>query len=92
VDPPFGTNPIGCKWFIKNKYKSDSSLDKHKVRLVVKGFSHKKGIDYETFSPTKKWAIIRTLFSLATHNGWKFHCDGKIDFLNGDLKENIFIS
>jgi len=39
VDPPFGTKPIGCKWVYKNKYKTDGSLDKHKSRLVAKGFT-----------------------------------------------------
>jgi hypothetical protein len=59
VDPPFRTKPIGCKWVFKNKYKSDGSLDKHKARLVEKGFAQKEGIDYEeTFSPTTKWATI----------------------------------
>eukprot|EP00253_Pinus_taeda_P018028 PITA_18028 len=37
VDPPLGTKPIGYKWFYKNKYKVDGSLDKHKARLVEKG-------------------------------------------------------
>jgi hypothetical protein len=32
-----GTTPICFKWVYKRKYKADSSLDKHKVRLVVKG-------------------------------------------------------
>ena len=41
LDPPFGTNPIGCKWVYKNKYKSDGSLENHKVRLVEKGFAQK---------------------------------------------------
>ena len=39
VDPPFGTKPIGCKWVYKNKYILDGSLDKHKVRLVAKGYA-----------------------------------------------------
>jgi len=38
VDPPNGTKPIRCKWVYKNKYRSDGSLEKHKVRLVEKGF------------------------------------------------------
>jgi hypothetical protein len=41
VDPPFGTKPIGCKWIFKNKYKSYGSLDKHKGRLMEKGFVEK---------------------------------------------------
>jgi hypothetical protein len=92
--PPFGTKPIRCKWVFKNKYRSDGSLDKHKTRLVAKGFAQKEGVDYEeTFSPTTKWATIRTLFSMATQNGWKIHqMDVKTAFLNGDLKENVFMS
>jgi hypothetical protein len=41
VDPPFGTKPIGYMWVYKNKFKSNGSLDKHKARLVVKGFAQK---------------------------------------------------
>eukprot|EP00253_Pinus_taeda_P025980 PITA_25980 len=94
VDPPFGTKPIGCKWVYKNKYKADVSLDKHKARLVAKGFAQKEGVDYEeTFTPTAKWATIRTLFALAAQNGWEFHqMDVKTAFLNGDIKENVFMS
>eukprot|EP00253_Pinus_taeda_P003450 PITA_03450 len=70
VDPPLGTKPIGCKWVYKNKYKADGSLDKHKARLVEKGFAQKEGVDYEeTFSPTAKWATIWTLFALVTQKG-----------------------
>lgn len=39
VNPPLGTKLIGCKWVYKNKYKNDGSLDKHKSRLVAKGFA-----------------------------------------------------
>ena len=94
VDPPIGTKPIGCKWVYKNKYRSDGSLDKNKVRLVAKGYAQKEGIDYEeTFSPTAKWATICTLLFLATQKGWKVHqMDVRTAFLNGDLKENVFMS
>ena len=46
VDLPLGKKPIGCKWVYKNKYKGNGSLDKHKAKLVAKGFAQ-KGIDYE---------------------------------------------
>jgi hypothetical protein len=41
VYPPFGTKPNGRKCIFKNenKYKLDGSLDKHKVRIMAKGFS-----------------------------------------------------
>jgi hypothetical protein len=39
VDPPFGTKPISFKWVFNNRYRSYGSLDKHKSRLVEKGFS-----------------------------------------------------
>ena len=94
VDPPVGTKPIGYKWVYKNKYRSDGSLDKHKTRLVAKGYAQKEGIDYEEmFSPTAKWATICTLLSLASQKGWKVHqMDVKTAFLNGDLKDNFFMS
>ena len=43
-------------------------LDKHKERLVVKGYVQ-KGLEYEeTFFTTKKWATIRSFLSMATQN------------------------
>ena len=61
---------------------------------MEKRLAQNDDIDYEeTFSPTTKWAIICTLLSLAAQNGWKVHqMDVKTTFLNGDLKENVFMS
>jgi hypothetical protein len=94
VDRPYGTKLIGCKWVFKNKYRSYGSLENKKARLMTKGFSQKEGLDYgETFSPIEKWDTIHTLFSIAAQNGWKIHqMDVKNAFLNGDLKENAFMS
>ena len=46
VDPPIRAKPIGYKWVYKNKYEAGGSLDKHKVRLVAKGYAQREGVDY----------------------------------------------
>jgi hypothetical protein len=93
VDPPISIKPIGSKWIYKSKYKVDGSLDKHKERLVAKGYAQKEGIDYtETFAPTVKWGTIRTLYFLAAQKGCKIHhMDVKNAFLNRDLKEDVYM-
>eukprot|EP00253_Pinus_taeda_P024278 PITA_24278 len=94
VDPPLGTKPIGYKWVYKNNNKVDVSLDKQKAKLVGKGFAQKgRGKLCGDFCPHKKWSTIWTLFALAAQSSWKVHqMDVKTIFLNGDLKENVFMS
>ena len=93
VDPPISIKLIGSKWVFKTKYKANGSLDKYKEILVAKGYAKKEGVDYiETFAPTVKWGTIRALFPLAAENGWKIHhIDIKTAFLNGDLKEDVYL-
>ena len=51
------------------------------------------GIDYaETFSPIAKISSVRILISLTANFGWLiFQLDVKNVFLNGDLKEEVYI-
>eukprot|EP00253_Pinus_taeda_P021865 PITA_21865 len=93
VEFPEGKNTIGCKWLYKPKINVDGSIEKLKARLVAKGYSQQEGIDFDdTFAPVAKLNTIRMLISLATKHKWQLHqLDVKFEFLNGDLKEEIYL-
>jgi len=59
TDLPPGCKLVGCKWIFKKKLRPDGTVDKYKVRLVAKGFTQQKGINFfDTYSP-----IVRTPLS-----------------------------
>ncbi|KAM1349822.1 hypothetical protein EV1_003832 [Malus domestica] len=61
--------------------------------MVAKGYSQKPGIDFqETFAPVARHETIRGLISVAAQKGWFLHqLDVKSAFLNGVLKEEVFV-
>ncbi|KAG8485549.1 hypothetical protein CXB51_018884 [Gossypium anomalum] len=84
---------IGVRWVFRAKFNADGSLNKHKARLVVKGYSQQYGVDFEeTFAPVARLDTIKLLFYLAAQKIWQIHqLDVKSAFLNGFLKEEIYI-
>ena len=59
VDLPPGKTAISNKWVYKVKLKADGTLERLKVRLVIRGFTQKYGVDYqEVFSPVVKMAPL----------------------------------
>ena len=60
---------------------------------MQKGYSQNQGIDYEdTFEPVYKLNEIRVLIALVTKHNWKIHqLDVKYAFLDGDLKEEVYL-
>ena len=50
--PPPNFRPIGLKWIFKLKKNPQGVIIKYKARLVVKGYSQRKGVDYdEIYAP-----------------------------------------
>ena len=93
VNRPTHKKAIGVKWVYRTKFNADGSINKHKERLVVKGYAQMFGVDFsETFAPVARLDTIRMVFALATKNGWTIHqMDVKSAFLNGYLEEEIFM-
>ena len=90
---PPGKNLISCTWIFRIKKHADGSVARHKARLVAQGFSQEAGFDFtETFSPVVKPITIRIMLSMAVSSGWSIrHLDVNNTFLNGDLKEEIYM-
>ena len=93
VDRPKYRKIIGVKWVFRTKRNADGSINKHKERLVVKGYAQVFGIDYsDTFAPVARLDTIRLVLDVAAQNDWKvFQLDVKSAFLNGLLQEEIFV-
>ena len=78
---------------IRTKLNADGSINKHKARLVVKGYAQVFGVDFsETFAPIARLDTIRLALALAAQKGWKvFQLNVKSAFLNGYLQEEIYV-
>lgn len=93
TDLPPGRKAIGCKWVYKVKYNPNGSVQRFKARLVAQGYSQKFGEDYDRiFAPVVKPVTFRTLLAIAAKEGLNvIHMDAETAFLNGSLKETIYM-
>lgn len=93
VDLPTGRKAIANKWVFKTKIGGDGRIDKFKARLVIKGCAQREGIDYEeTFSPVVRYSTVRYLIALAAKYDMDIdHMDAVTAFLQGDLKEEVYM-
>ena len=66
----------------------------NKARIVAQGYSQTKGMDYdETFAPVAYLESIRILLALACYLKFKlYQMDVKNVFLNGFLKEDVYVA
>lgn len=66
---------------------------KYKSRLIAKGYGQKEGVDFnKVFSPVVKHSSIRVMLVMVTMFDLELEqLDVKIDFLHGELKEQIYM-
>ncbi|GJS27487.1 retrovirus-related pol polyprotein from transposon TNT 1-94 [Tanacetum coccineum] len=94
VPRPEGKNVIALKWLWKNKCDAENIVVRNKSRLVAKGYKQEEGIDFEeSFAPVARLEAVRMFIAFAAHmNITIFQMDVKTAFLNGPLKEEVYVS
>ncbi|GJS28698.1 retrovirus-related pol polyprotein from transposon TNT 1-94 [Tanacetum coccineum] len=94
VDKPFGKNAIKIKWLWKNKKDEDQIVIRNKARLVAKGYAQEEGIDFEeSFAPVARLEAVRIFIAHAAHKSFPiYQMDVKTTFLNGPLKEEVYVA
>ncbi|GJS87911.1 retrovirus-related pol polyprotein from transposon TNT 1-94 [Tanacetum coccineum] len=85
---------IKLKWIYKVKTDEFGGVLKNKARLVAQGFRQEEGIDFEeSFAPVARIEAIRIFVANAAHkNMMIYQMDVKTAFLNGELKEEVYVS
>ncbi|GJW65232.1 retrovirus-related pol polyprotein from transposon TNT 1-94 [Tanacetum coccineum] len=85
---------IALKWIYKVKLDKYGDVLKNKARLVAKGYRQEEGIDFkESFPPVARIEAIRIFIAnAASKNMTIYQMDVKTTFLNGELKEKVYVS
>lgn len=92
VDLPKGKKTISAKWVLKIKRDLDGRIDRYKARLVARGFAQGRDTYGETYSPVVKHTSLRMLVALSAELHLSIdHLDVETAFLNGDIKEEIYL-
>nr|GEZ39064.1 copia protein [Tanacetum cinerariifolium]GEZ39331.1 copia protein [Tanacetum cinerariifolium] len=94
VDRPLCKNVINMKWLWKNKRDEENIVIRNKDRLVAKGYSQHEGIDFEeSFSPVARLEAVRLFVAYVAHKSFPvYQMDVKTSFLNGPLKEEVYVN
>nr|GEY84330.1 Gag-Pol polyprotein [Tanacetum cinerariifolium] len=72
----------------------DQTVIRNKARLVAKGYAQEEGIDFEeSFAPVARLEAVWIFIAYAAHKSvLNFQMDVKTAFLNGPLKEEVYVA
>lgn len=74
VNSEDGSKPIGCKWVYKTKWDAQGKIERYKVRLVARGYTHREGIDFnDIFSPVSSKDSMRVIMALTAYYDLELH-------------------
>ncbi|GJZ89326.1 integrase, catalytic region, zinc finger, CCHC-type containing protein [Tanacetum coccineum] len=85
---------IKLKWIYKVKKDKLCGVLKNKARLVAKGYHQEEGIYFEElFAPVSRIKVIRIFIANAANKNMTiYQIDVKMAFLNGELREVVYVS
>nr|GEU97245.1 hypothetical protein [Tanacetum cinerariifolium] len=94
IDKPFGKNVIKLKWLWKNKKDEEQTVTRNKARLVAKSYAQEEGVDFEeSFAPVARLEAVRIFVAYVAHKSFPiYQMDVKTTFLNGPLKEEVYVA
>ncbi|GJS35034.1 retrovirus-related pol polyprotein from transposon TNT 1-94 [Tanacetum coccineum] len=72
----------------------DQTVIRNKARLVAKGYAQEEGIDFEElFAPVARLEAVLIFVAHAAHKSFPiYQMDVKTTFLNGPLKEEVYVA
>ncbi|GKD36953.1 retrovirus-related pol polyprotein from transposon TNT 1-94 [Tanacetum coccineum] len=72
---------------------AENTVIQNKSRLVAKGYGQEEGIGFEeSFAPVARLEAVRIFVAYAAHKNFPiYQMDVKTAFLNGPLKEEVFV-
>ena len=93
VPRPDGVMIIETKWIFRNKENEEGNVVTNKFRIVAQGYLQEEGIDFEeSFALVVRLEPIRIMCAYACYKNFKlFQMDIKSAFLNGYIKEEVYV-
>ncbi|GJT72704.1 retrovirus-related pol polyprotein from transposon TNT 1-94 [Tanacetum coccineum] len=91
----FWSEAIATACYTQNKsIGEDQTVIRNKARLVAKGYAQEEGIDFEeSFAPVARLEAVRIFVAHAAHKSFLiYQMDVKTTFLNGPLKEEVYVA
>nr|GEX83954.1 retrovirus-related Pol polyprotein from transposon TNT 1-94 [Tanacetum cinerariifolium] len=94
VPRPYQVMVITLKWIYRVKLDELGGILKSKARLVARGYRQEEGIDFEeSFALFARLEAIWIFLAYAAHrNMVVYQMDVKTAFLNGNLREEVYVS
>ncbi|GKA24916.1 retrovirus-related pol polyprotein from transposon TNT 1-94, partial [Tanacetum coccineum] len=83
-----------CMYALTNQTDAENTVIQNKSHLVSKGYSQQERIDFEeSFAPIARLETVRMCVAYVAHRNFTiYQMDVKTAFLNGPMKEDVFVS